>query len=55
MEVAPGKLSIEVGGIEQLPETLKTLREAIVGGELDEQLKVSPFVRPIPKARPAKA
>ena len=55
MEVAPGKVSVEVGGIEQLPETLKTLREAIVGGELDEQLKVSPFVRPIPKSKPAKA
>jgi hypothetical protein len=54
MEVAPGKVSIEVGAIEQLPETLKTLREAIAAGELDEQLKVSPFVRPIPKAKPAK-
>lgn len=55
MEVAPGKVSVEVGELEKLPETLKTLREAIVGGELDEQLKVSPFVRPIPKAKPAKA
>jgi len=51
MEVAPGKVSIEVGLLEKLPETLKTLREAIAAGELDEQLKVSPFVRPIPKAK----
>lgn len=55
MEIAPGKVSIEVGDITALPETLKTLREAIAAGELDEQLKVSPFVRPIPKTKPAKA
>jgi hypothetical protein len=55
MEVAPGKVSIEVGGIEQLPETLKTLRDAIAGGELDEQLKATEFARPIPKAKGAKA
>ena len=51
MEIAPGKVSIEVGVLEKLLETLKTLREAIAAGELDEQLKVSPFVRPIPKAK----
>lgn len=55
MEIAPGKVSIEVGDIAALPETLKTLREAIAAGELDEQLKVSPFVRPIPKPKGAKA
>lgn len=55
MEVAPGKVSIEVGDLEKLPETLKTLREAIVAGELDEQLKVSPFVRPISKSKGPKA
>lgn len=55
MEIAPGKVSIEVGDITALPETLKTLREAIAAGELDEQLKVSPFVRPIPKPKGAKA
>ena len=55
MEVAPDKVSIEVGDITALPEVLKTLREAIVAGELDEQLKVSPFVRPIPKAKGTKA
>lgn len=51
MEVAPGKVSIEVGDITVLPQTLKTLRAAIAAGELDEQLKVSPFVRPTPKAK----
>lgn len=54
MEVAPGKVSIEVGQLEKLPETLKTLRDAIAAGELDEQLKISPFVRPIPKSKGAK-
>jgi hypothetical protein len=55
MEIAPGKVSVEVGDLTALPETLKTLREAVAAGELDEQLKVSPFVRPIPKAKATKA
>jgi hypothetical protein len=55
MEIAPGKVSIEVGDITALPEVLKTLREAVAAGELDEQLKVSPFIRPIPKTKQSKA
>ncbi|RZM23077.1 MAG: hypothetical protein EOO88_27340 [Pedobacter sp.] len=55
MEVAPGKVSIEVGDITALPETLQTLRTAIVAGELDDQLMVSPFVRPLPKNKGNKA
>jgi hypothetical protein len=55
MELGEGKQSIEVGEIDKLPEVLKTLREAVIAGELDEQLKVSPFVRPIPNAKPSKA
>lgn len=54
MEVAEGKASVEIGDIAALPETLKTLREAIAAGELDDQLKVSTFGRPLPKTKPAK-
>lgn len=49
MEIAPGKLAIEVRQLANLPDVLSTVREAIENGELDEQLKVSPYVRPIPK------
>ena len=49
MELGNGKQSVEVGEIANLPDVLKTLREAVAAGELDEQLKVSPFVRPMPK------
>jgi len=55
MEVAPGKVSVEVGDITALPGTLRTLREAIVAGELDSQLNATEFARPIPKAKGAKA
>lgn len=49
MDLGDGKQSVEVGDIANLPEVLKTLRDAVAAGELDEQLKVSPFVRPLPK------
>lgn len=49
MEIAPGKQAIEVGKLANLPDVLSTVREAIESGELDEQLKVSPYVRPVPK------
>lgn len=51
MEIAPGKISVEVGDITALPEVLKTLRAAVAAGELDEQLKISPYVRPIVPAK----
>lgn len=55
MEITPGKFSVEVGDLAALPETLKTLRDAVAAGELDEQLKISPFVRPMPKAKGSRA
>lgn len=53
MEIAPSKTAIEVGALEALPEVIATLRQAAEAGELDEQLKVSPFVRPM-KTKPTK-
>jgi len=38
LEIAPGKYSIEVGPAEKLVPTLKTVMEAVRGGELDEAL-----------------
>src|SRR5690606_13016531 len=49
VELGEGKQSVEVGPIEKLPDVLRTLREAAIAGELDEQLKPTPFGRPLPK------
>lgn len=35
------------GALEALPDVIATLRQAAEAGELDEQLKMSPFVRPV--------
>lgn len=53
MELAAGKTSIEVGEMSALPDTLRTLLEAVADGELDEQLeKAVPQLRPTKKAKP---
>lgn len=53
MELAAGKTSIEVGEMGALPDTLRTLLEAVADGELDEQLEKSvPQLRPTKKAKP---
>lgn len=39
LEVEPGKPAIEVGWLEDLPDTLRTLRAAVADGELDAQLE----------------
>jgi hypothetical protein len=53
MELAPGKASIEVGEMSALPDTLRTLLEAVAVGELDAQLeKAVPQLRPTRKAKP---
>lgn len=49
VELGEGKQSVEVGPIDKLPDVLRTLREAAIPGELDEQLKPTPFGRPLPK------
>lgn len=47
MELADGKQSIEVGRLEDLPKVLETIRAAVAAGELDEQLKKSPYIKPV--------
>jgi len=54
LELAEGKISIEVGAPEDLQGTIQTLREAIAAGELDEQLSKS-FGRPVPGKKAAKS
>lgn len=54
LELAQGKVSIEVGAPEDLQKTIETLREAIAAGELDEQLSKS-FGRPLPPKKAAKS
>jgi hypothetical protein len=54
MDIAEGKTAIEVGEMSDLPKVLDTLRQAIAAGELDEQLKKSPFVKPIKPTGSAK-
>lgn len=54
LELAEGKVSIEVGTPEDLQKTLETLREAIAAGELDDQLSKS-FGRPMPAKKAAKS
>lgn len=54
LELAEGKVSIEVGAPEDLQGTIQTLREAIAAGELDEQLSKS-FGRPVPAKKAAKS
>ncbi len=54
LELAEGKVSIEVGATEDLQKTIETLREAIAAGELDEQLSKS-FGRPVPPKKVVKS
>lgn len=54
LELAEGKVSIEVGAPEDLQKTIETLRDAVAAGELDEQLSKS-FGRPIPAKKTAKS
>lgn len=49
MEIAPGKTAIEVGYLKDLPDVLATIRQAVEAGELDDQLKASPYVKPVSK------
>ena len=51
MELGNGKQSIEVGEIASLPGVLKTLRDAVAAGELDDYLNAKPFARQLPKAK----
>lgn len=53
LELAEGKVSIEVGTPEDLQKTIETLREAVAAGELDEQLSKS-FGRPVSPKKAAK-
>lgn len=39
IEIAKGKNAIDVGGMDELVPTLLTLREAIMAGELDNQIE----------------
>lgn len=52
IEVAPGKNSIEVGTLADLPNTLELLRKAVAEGELDGQLDTAD-VRRTSKAKQA--
>lgn len=54
LELAEGKVSVDVGTPEDLLKTIATLRAAIAAGELDEQLSKS-FGRPIPPKKAAKS
>lgn len=54
LEFAEGKVSIEVGGPEELIKTIETLREAVSAGELDAQISKS-FGRPVPPKKAAKS
>ena len=47
--------SVEVGSIEDMVSTLQTLRQAVIAGELDDQLETLINERKIPKAKKAKA
>lgn len=53
LDLAEGKVSIDVGTPEHLQKTIETLREAVAAGELDEQLSKS-FGRPVPPKKTAK-
>ena len=46
--------SVEVGSLDQLEPTLQTLREAIVAGELDQQLETLIAERKIPSRKKPK-
>lgn len=54
LELAEGKVSVEVGAPEDLQKTIETLREAVAAGELDKQLSKS-FGRPVPPKKAAKS
>jgi hypothetical protein len=54
LELAEGKVSIDVGTPEDLQKTIETLREAVAAGELDEQLSKN-FARPVPPKKAAKS
>ena len=46
------KTSVEVGGLEQMVSSLQTLRDAVIAGELDQQLEVMIAARkPITKRK----
>ena len=47
--------SVEVGNLEDMVSTLQTLRQAVIAGELDDQLETLINERKIPKAKKAKA
>ncbi len=51
MDLAEGKQSVEIGALDDLPKALETIRAAVAAGELDEQLKKSPYVRPVVKPK----
>ena len=53
--LAKDKTSVEVGSSEGMVSTLQTLRQAVIAGELDEQLETLVAERKIPKAKKAKA
>lgn len=39
IQLAEDKTSVEVGGVEQMVSSLQTLRDAVIAGELDQQLE----------------
>jgi hypothetical protein len=41
IELAKGKSSIEIGGIDQLVPTLELIKQAVEAGELDAQIEVA--------------
>ena len=49
------KTSVEVGSIEEMVSTLQTLRQAVIAGELDQQLEKLIAERKTPKTKKAKA
>ena len=54
IDLGNGRQSVEVGELNQLPDVLKTLRDAVLAGELDDHLKANPFARSLPKPKGAK-
>ena len=49
LEIAPGKRAIEIGAIEDLPQKLSILREAVRAGELDACAASMTALRPVAK------
>ncbi len=53
IEIAPGKKAIEVGPVNELPDKLTILRQAVVAGELDAAIGSLVTPRELPKKKAA--